>query len=150
MSSPSGSRSDPYPSFNFLVEIDGIDAGAVAGFQEVTGLVSEVGIVAFREGTESTVVRTLPGPPKYANVTLKRGVTRSQALWDWHRAVLDGRVERRTVVITLLNAAREPVVRYRLQAAWPAKWQGPTLNALASEIAVEAIVIAHDGLEVEM
>lgn len=145
-----GARTDPYSVFNFIVEIDGIDAGAVAGFQEVSGLVSEVAVIDYREGSEDITVRKLPGLRKYTNVVLKRGVTRSDALWNWHKAVLDGQVERRNVGIVLLNEARQPEARFALREAWPCKWEGPTLNAANNEVAIETLELAHEGLVFEV
>ncbi len=70
-----GSRNDPYTSFNFIVEVDGLDAQAVAGFQEASGLVSESTVIEYRVGTEDIIVRKLPGLLKFSNLVLKRGFT---------------------------------------------------------------------------
>jgi len=32
---------------------------------------------------------------------------------------------------------------------WPAKWEGPALNARTNEVAIETLEIAHEGLELE-
>ncbi len=57
-----GSRTDPYRGFNFMVEIDGITQ---AGFQEVSGLDASTDSVDYREGTDPNHVRKLPGLNKY-------------------------------------------------------------------------------------
>jgi phage tail-like protein len=136
-------RRDPFAHFNFLVEFDGITQ---AGFSEVTGLASEVEIMTYREGGDARV-RKLPGLAKFPNVILKRGFTADRALWDWHRTALDGAVQRRTVRITLLDGGREPVARWILTDAWPAKWQGPDLDARSSGITIESVELVHEGLE---
>jgi phage tail-like protein len=48
---------DPYRSYNFLVEIDGITR---AGFQECSGLDSTQDPIEYREGNEGLTVRKLP------------------------------------------------------------------------------------------
>lgn len=136
-------RKDPYGHFTFLVEIDGV---TVAGFTEVTGLASEVEVMTYREGGEVRV-RQLPGLPKFPRLVLKRGFTADRALWEWHRTVLNGVVERRSVRITLLDTARQPVARWHLTDAWPAKWQGPDLDARSSGITIETLELVHEGLE---
>lgn len=93
-------RDDPYGAFNFLVEIDGVD---VAGFWEVGGLESETDIIEYRTGDEVGTVRKLAGLSKHHNVTLKRGVTDSNELWEWRKSVIDGQLERRSVSIVLLD-----------------------------------------------
>ena len=140
-------RSDPAPQYSFLVEIDGI---AGASFLEVAGLESAIDVVEYREGNEkSLTVRKLPGLAKFPNVTLKRGVTTDRALWDWHKQCATGAVQRRAVRIVLLDRAAKPVRAWKLHAAWPAKYCGPVLNAAASEVAIETIELAHEGIDVE-
>ena len=139
---PGPQRDDPYKSFNFLVEIDGI---ARAAFSEVSGLESETTVVEYRTGSEFGT-RKLPGLTKYANIVLKRGITQDADLWDWRQSVVDGDVQRRNGTIVLLDDARRPVVRWSFREGWPCKWQGPALNAENSEVAIELLEIAHEGL----
>src|SRR5437899_5379398 len=99
---PPGPRNDPFTGLNFRVELDGITVGA---FSECTGLVSEVEVIEYRSGSESGSPRKLPGLHKYANIVLKRGYTSDRQLWDWHKTVLDGQVQRKAGSIVLLNDA---------------------------------------------
>jgi phage tail-like protein len=137
-------RDDPYKAFSFLVEIDGI---ARAAFSEVSGLESETAVVEYRMGGEPTTVRKLPGLTKYANIVLRRGVTKDDELWNWRKAVVDGNVDRRNGSITLLDDSHNEVVRWNFYNGWPSKWEGPALDAKANEVAIETLEIAHEGLE---
>jgi phage tail-like protein len=137
-------RDDPYKAFIFLVEIDGI---ARAAFSEVSGLESETAVVEYRMGAEPTTVRKLPGLTKYANIVLRRGVTKDDELWNWRKAVVDGNVDRRNGSITLLDDSHNEVVRWNFYNGWPSKWEGPALDAKANEVAIETLEIAHEGLE---
>jgi phage tail-like protein len=140
---PSPQRNDPYKAFNFLVEIDGI---ARAAFSEVSGLESETAVIEYRAGGEN-VVRKLPGLTKFGNIVLRRGVTQDAELWDWRKNVVDGNVDRRNGSIALLDDQRNEVVRWNFRSGWICKWEGPTFNAKANEVAIETIEIAHEGLE---
>ena len=135
-------RKDPFAHFNFLVDID----GTAAGFSEVTGLASEVDVMTYREGGDARL-RQLPGLAKFPRVVLKRGFTADRALWDWHRTALTGAVQRRNVRITLVDSDRQPVARWILTDAWPAKWQGPDLDARSSGITIESVELVHEGIE---
>jgi phage tail-like protein len=136
---------DPFASFNFLLEIDGV---AKAGFSEVTGLNTETNVIEYREGSDPNHMRKLPGLEKFGNVTLKRGVTPDPELFNWHKAVLDGEILRdESMSIVLLDERRQEVVRWNLQNAWPSKWVGPDLKAGANEIAFESVEIVHEGVE---
>jgi phage tail-like protein len=137
-------RNDPYKAFNFLVEIDGIQ---VAGFTECTGLSTETDIIEYREGSERGGLRQILGLTKFSNITLKRGLTQNRDLWNWHKVVINGGVDRRSGAIIVLGDDHAPVARFQFREGWPSKWEGPRFNAKSSEIAIETLEIAHEGLE---
>jgi phage tail-like protein len=138
-------RDDPYKNFNFRVEIDGI---TLAGFSEVSGLEIETAVIEYRVlGASAGEVHKLPGLTKYANLVLRRGITQNAELWNWRKAVDAGTDYRRNGSIVLLDDEGTEVVRWNFFNGWIAKWQGPLLNARGNEVAIEAIEIAHEGLE---
>ncbi len=141
-----GDRNDPYSAFNFILEIDGVDA---AGFSECSGLTTETDVIEYRNGDEDITVRKLPGLKKFTNITLKRGFTQSKDLWEWRKTVLDGKTERKGGAIVLLDEAREEALRWTFREGWLSKWEGPTFNAKNNEIAVESLEIAVEGLALE-
>ena len=68
-----GGRTDPLVSYHFHVEIDGITQ---AQFRECGGLGSESQVVEYKESVKGvTVIRKQPGAIKWADITLKRGVS---------------------------------------------------------------------------
>jgi phage tail-like protein len=141
-------RNDPFKSFSFLVEIDGI---ASAAFKSVSGLSAEAEVIEYREGADKlTSSRKLPGRVRYPNVTLMRGLTTSRDLWDWWTTIRDGTLQRRSVAITLLDDAGRPVLRWLLREAWIATIEFSELDASANEVAIESIELAHEGLEHEV
>lgn len=142
-----GDRNDPYGAFNFLVEIDGV---TVAAFSEVSGLTSESDVIEYRVGAEDITVRKLPGLKKFSNITLKRGFTASDELWRWRKEVLDGATTRHSGTIVLLNEARQAAIKWTFREAWPSKWEGPAFNAKASEVAIETLELACEGVELEL
>ena len=141
---PAAQRHDPYKAFNFIVEIEGI---ARAFFSEVGGLESETAVIEYRVGGEPHTVRKLPGLTKYANLVLRRGITKDPDLWNWRQTVVQGNVERRNGSIILLDDDGTEAVRWNFFQGWISKWEGPALNAKANEVAIETIEIAHEGLE---
>jgi phage tail-like protein len=141
---PTGDRVDPYRSFNFRVEIDGITR---AGFRECTGLDSTTDAVDYREGGDGLTVRKLPGLVKHSNITLKRGLTDDKDLYEWRLKAATGEVERREGSIVLLDDKGEEKMRWNFKQAWPSKWTGPTFNATGNEIGIETLELVHEGLE---
>lgn len=137
-------RNDPYRNFRFRVEIDGIQQ---AGFTEVTGFDATVDIVDYREGSDPTHVRKLPGLTKFGNVTLKWGITDSTALYDWHRQIVDGDIVRKNMSIIMVGEGGADGARWNIVEAWPSKYDPADLNAKGNDVGIELLEIAHEGME---
>jgi phage tail-like protein len=135
---------DPFGNYNFLVEIDGITRAA---FQEASGFDSTIDVIEHREGGENTTMRKFPGLTKYSNIVLKWGITDDRELYDWHRRIVRGDMERKNGSIVLLDRRGEEVVRWNFVRAWPSKWDGPDLNAEGTDAAIETLELAHEGVE---
>lgn len=80
---------------------------------------------------------------------LKRGITLDRSLWEWRKAITDGRIDRRNGAIILMDAERKDVARWTFVEGWPSKWEGPDLDARSNDVAIETLEIAHEGLEWE-
>ena len=135
-------RPDPYRAFRFRVEIDGLQQ---AGFQTVSGLVRESKIEPFREGGVNHYEHQLVTLTTYPPLTLKRGLADLQ-LWDWHNEVIEGRVERKSITVTLQDEAGTDVMSWICEDAYPSKWSGAELDATNNAIATESIEFVHHGL----
>ena len=140
-------RRDPYRTFNFQLEIDGVPLGA---FSEASGLTAEGDAVDYREGTDlQQNVRKLTGLRKYSNITLKRGYTQDKTLWQWYTNIANGVDDRRNVTLVLLNERREAVLRWHAESAWINKIEGPSLKAASNDVSMESIELVHEGLTLE-
>lgn len=133
----------PYSKFRYKVEIDGIEAG---GFSEVSGFDASIDVIEYREGDMVQTPMKLQGLQKYGNITLKKGVIDNNVLFEWVHAGMDAEVERKVIVITLIDASGNDVASWQVINAWPTKYTAPDFNATASEVAVETIEIAHEGM----
>jgi phage tail-like protein len=136
-----GQRVDPFLNFNFRVEIAGLQ---IAAFHECSGLESAIDVIEHREG--GGPIRKLPGNAKFANIVLKRGVTANRELYDLHLKCVEGRVERKSGSIILMDRADQEVARWNFEQAWPAKWVGPSLTAEGNDVAIETLELAHEGI----
>ncbi|NTU84785.1 MAG: phage tail protein [Chloroflexales bacterium] len=137
-------RKDPYRSYNFLVEIDGITR---AGFRECSGLDATQSPIEYREGDDKQLTtRKLPGMVTYSNITLSRGISDDQELWAWCLGARSGKAERRSGSIVLLDDTGAERLRWNFREAWPTRWAGPSFNATGSEVAIEQLELAHEGI----
>ena len=135
----------PLPVFHFDVSWN----DSRIGFTEVSGLTQEKQVIEYRDGSfrEHSPIK-MPGLGKFSNITLKRGITKSNNdLFVWFSTIRMNKVERRNLVISLLNEEHQPVVVWKVLNAFPVKIEGPSLKATGNEVAIESIEIAHDGLE---
>jgi phage tail-like protein len=121
-----------------------IDAGE-GGWKSLS---TETTIIEYREGSKpSAVVRKLPGTHKFSNIVLKRGMTSDRDLWQWRKNIMNGTIDRHNGAIIILADDRTEVARIEFFSGWPSKWEGPHFNAKSSEVAIETLEIAHEGLD---
>jgi phage tail-like protein len=137
----------PLPKFHFQVQW----GGARIGFTEISGLDVETEVIEYRDGASPEYSKMkIPGMQKFANVTMKRGVFKSDNdYFNWWNTVSLNTIERRDVTVSLLNEAHEPVMVWKIKNAWPAKIGSTDLKADGNEIAIESIELAHDGLSIQ-
>lgn len=137
----------PHTKNHFRVEWGGTNVG----FMEVSGLSIELEVVDYREGSspESSAI-LMPGQKKFSPVVLKRGIVKSDDdFYKWINTAQFNKIERRDVIISLLNESHEPVVVWKIKNAFPFKLEYSPLNANGSDVAIESLSLAHEGLVVE-
>jgi phage tail-like protein len=154
---------DPFVSFRFVLELGALQ---VAGFQECSGLQLETKTFEYAEGGRNRSMLKFPERGAVSNITLKRGMVAgatSSVLFDWHRDVMTGAFDAAEnphlrpfdadddiadrLAIVLQDETGAEVRRWRLFRAFPVKWAGPELKADGSAVAVEALEIACEDLE---
>ncbi|MGJ4951503.1 phage tail protein [Bradyrhizobium sp. HKCCYLS20291] len=155
--------SDPVANFRFVLELGFLQA---ASFSECTGLQLETKVYEYREGGRNSHALKFPDAGSVGSITLKRGVTsgaNSDLLYRWQQDVMSGsfnaasNLNRRPsnpdqdidnkVAVILLDEMGRPLKRWQLFRPFPVKWTGPDLKAGASEVAIEAIELACEGIE---
>jgi phage tail-like protein len=148
---------DPALAHNFTITFaDSAGVGAliqlavgtppVAGFAECSGL--EVGIPAesYAEGGNNGTTLKFVGRANWSNIKLRKGIVTSADLWKWHYDFIEGSGKRRDGIISLLDDQGDTVRVWRFVRGLPVRWLGPAMNAAQSQVAIEEIEIAHEGL----
>jgi phage tail-like protein len=140
---------DKYPLSNYHFQVHW--GGTRNGFTEITGLSIEHTAIDFREGiTLDDEITKMPGIQKYSNVVLKRGIVRGDnEFYEWVNTIDNNEVERRNVVISLLNDEHEPVMVWKLEKAWPVKLVGPILSSESSEVCMESLELVYEKITIE-
>lgn len=155
-------RNDPVLAYNFrlnLLESTSSPAAAVgsialtplianplAGFNEVSGLEMTMETEDYQEGGYNGTVLRFPKRHRWADITLKKGLTRRTELFDWYYAFTQGVTKRKDGLIILMNEKHEPHTVWKFRRGLPVKYVAPQLNAQQSTVAIESITIAHEGI----
>ena len=137
----------PMPAYHFIVDW----GGTRTGFTEVSGLNITHEVVDYREGNspvDSSI--KIPGRTKFDNIVLKRGIIKGDTdFFNWMKTKQNSQIERRDIIISLLDETHSPIMVWKVHNAFPVKYTGPQLQARSSEVAIETIEIAHEGIRIE-
>lgn len=113
-------------------------------FQECGGIQVEYETLEWAEGGQNSFVHKLRGRAKYANITLKKGITNEKSLIQWFRDC-SNKTARRDITVELMSHDAKAVRKFSFTNAYPVKWTGPNLNAGQNNVAIESLEIAHEG-----
>ena len=140
-------RKDPLPIFCFKIELPELKGVGEAFFKSVSGLRYETEVVPVREGGANDTTFQLPGATKWSNIVLKQGFTGSSALLEWReRWIKMSEMTRVNGKIIQLDTALKPVAKWSFKNGWPCKWEMAEFDASKSELAIETLEIAHEGI----
>ena len=140
-----GVRQDPFTSFNFIVELDGLIVG---GFSRVEGVEGSIEVEEYVEGGRNDAPHKLLKGTRWPNLVLSRGMMEVDSMWRWFAATARGDIQRRSGAIVMLNSQRVPVNGWIFHGAVPVRWVGPSFDAASdSSVAIEKIELVHMGLE---
>jgi len=154
-------RDDPVLNHNFVISLldtsstlaligsfalSAIFDVALGGFSECTGIEMSLQVEEYKEGGRNGEVLKFPTRVTWSNITLKKGIGASTALWNWHYGFTQGQGRRRDGIIMLLNDLHVPNNIWYFRRGLPVKYSGPALNATQNNVAIEAIEIAHEGI----
>ena len=131
-------------SNRFSFEIDGV---IVAGIHTVSGLEDESEVVQYKDADGT--LRSRPGNHKPGKMTVTRDFSTTSEWYRWRKAVLDGKVERKSISVIFHNDAGEEAGRMNFYNCWPSKWNGPSLNSKSSGTITEKLEISWETMELK-
>lgn len=146
-------RLDPYQGFKFRVLVDGKPVPALI---RVSALRRTTEAVEHRSGTDPSSAHQAPGRTSYEPIVLERGITHDPSFESWANLVFNPQGDagmslknyRKDIVIQLLNHQGVVALAYKVFRCWVAEYQAlPELDAHGSCVAVERLVLEHEGWE---
>jgi phage tail-like protein len=141
--------------FYLELKLDNANEAVDAYFMECKGFkrtqdvieVCEVTSQRWGKATQGNVVRTkVPGNVKSNNLVLKRGMTQSMTLWNWFKAVQEGKwsEQRRNGSLSIYDQAGNIQARFEFFGAWPISYTLADVNASSNEVEIEEVEIAFE------
>ena len=150
---------DLTPLHVFRFQVDFLDDSLASGsegqpvalcsgaFAECTGLEATMEPKVIKEGGRNDGAIQRAGPVSHATVVLKRGMTSTRHLWQWFSLVSGGAYSHRlSATLTVLDNAGNRVFAWKLRRALPVRFKAADLNARGTEVGVEELHLAHEGL----
>jgi phage tail-like protein len=139
-------RNDPLRNFRFRLEIQGIQ---LASFSEVAIGETTTEAIDYREGMDPMHVRKEQGLTKFGNITLKRGVTDTLEIFNWHKSIMGGQIQsnRKQVAIVVIDEAGSDKARFVVSEAWPTKYDPSDLSGKGNEVFIELLELVNEGIE---
>ena len=140
-------ESDPLVGWQFVLEVNKLPVGY---FSEIDGIGSETEIIEHKtldkNGVE--VIQKIPGRLKWNDVTLKRGITNSLAIYEWRTLVELGKMKdaRLNCTIKMKDRDYSDAAEWTFDNAWPSKVSGPSLRADSTEVGIEEMTLVHEGM----
>jgi phage tail-like protein len=116
-------------------------------FSECTGLEATMEPKVIKAGGLNYGPAQRVGPVSFATVILKRGMTTTRDLWNWFQLVAGGAYAYRlSAEIAMHDNAGNVVLTWALARALPVKFKAADLNARGTEVGIEELHLAHEGL----
>ncbi len=140
---------DPWGNYYFALEVNGTE---VAHFMECSGMKSSAEVYTIQEGGVNGHVHKRAGPSKWDNIVLKTATNVSSELLRWRDEYLQDKFDTQLGTsgsIVIRANSGEELRRYNFVSAWPVHWEGPSLNSGGSELAIETLEIAHEGIYID-
>ena len=142
-----------YQKWRFKVVVDGLDGEAF--FQKAGPLEVEVAVSEYRGGG-AIIPHKEAGSATFAAISLERGSTEDQVLYDWFRTVvfaagnsgLNQEYYKRNVTILQLDRTGTPVKYYDLYDCFPKKYSAGEWDGNATgEFSMESIELEYSYFE---
>jgi phage tail-like protein len=116
-------------------------------FAECTGLEATMEPKVIKEGGRNYGAAQRAGGTTFATVVLKRGISKDQNLYQIFNTLATGTfAPRMQVTINVFDVNGVAAMAWQLDKAMPVKYKFSDLNSRNSEVGIEELHLAHEGL----
>ena len=134
---------DHIGNFNFKVEIDGITAAQFRSMETTTG-----GVAHKVQPTQAAAL-LLPAVQKASEITLKKGYTSTDVIWDWRSAVTRRLGKRKDVTIAAYDVSGREVMKLNLAGALPTGLTGSATASADGQRPIEQVSLKFEKVSLK-
>jgi phage tail-like protein len=133
----------PLPVYNYRVDI----GNTSFSFSEVSGLDLAFEVITYKEsyassGKSGPNIMHMPGMIQPVNISLKKGFIKGESMkvfYSWINSIELNRVDKKDIIIHLLDETGATVVSWKCIDAFPTKLSAPAFNADSNAVAIESM-----------
>ncbi|MEM0938998.1 MAG: phage tail protein [Bacteroidota bacterium] len=133
----------PLPVYNYRIDVNGVSIS----FSEVSGLELAFESITYKEsfaasGKLGPNIMYMPGQIQPVNISMKKGLVKGKSIpvfYEWINDIELNRVDKRDVVVHLLDETGSTVISWKVIDAFPTKLSAPSFDANSSEVAIESM-----------
>ena len=133
----------PLLVYNYRVDIDNTSVS----FSEVSGLELSFETITYKEshrvsGKSGPNIMYMPGMIQPVNISLKKGLVPGVSMkvfYEWINSIELNRVDKKDIVVHLLDEKGDTVVSWKVIDAFPTKLSAPSFSANSNEVAIESL-----------
>ena len=142
----------PMPVYNYRVDIEGVSVA----FSQVSGLSLSYETHVYKESPtgemRGPVTMRMPAQQSDVKITLKKGLVKGKSiptLYNWIKSVQTNQIEKKNILVSLLDEAGKPLVNWSIQNAFPTKLEAPSFDAKSNDAAIESMELMADTILIE-
>lgn len=118
-------------------------------FKKVSGLMSEIETITYKEGGENLFTHRLPNRVSYNNLVLERGMVIGSPLnIEFNAAMSNLQFSPGNVLVALLDDDGLPLAGWLFWKTYPVKWSVSDLAADVNGVVIETMELAYTRFQV--
>jgi hypothetical protein len=103
--------------------------------------IDRVKVIEFKDGDDPITHK------RVGKLAVTKDWSSTKEFFTWRKAVLDGRVDRKSVSVIFHNDAGEEARAYNFFEAWPCRWKAPELNSHSDARKSMSVIFHNDAGE---
>jgi phage tail-like protein len=132
-------------AYSFEVRVPGFSNEGECSFRDVGGLVVKLELESINEGGVNDYAHKFPKRAAYNELVFKRGILTGSQFTTWiNDAIRNFNFKPKQIYISLIDEQKTPVIRWRVENAFPVGIEIAEFKAQENALAIETLTIAYD------